>query len=214
MSKTQRDYYEVLGVNREASAEELKKAYRKLAIKYHPDKNPGNREAEEHFKEVSEAYDVLSDTDKRHKYDRFGHQASGMGGGGFQHQDLDEALRSFMGNFGGGGGSIFEDVFGGGGGGQSRASVNRGSDLRFDLEIDFEESVFGSQRDLSFPVMDACKDCSGSGAEAGTGKTTCPQCQGAGQVTTASGFFQMRQPCPSCKGSRSGYQIPLQSVSR
>ncbi|MFP6904734.1 MAG: DnaJ domain-containing protein, partial [Verrucomicrobiota bacterium] len=168
MSKAKQDFYEQLGVARSATPEEIKKAYRKLAIKYHPDKNPDDPEAEERFKEVTEAYEVLSDEDKRHKYDQFGHAVfegggSGFGGGGFGGVDLEEALRTFMGAFGGGGGgggggSIFEDLFGGGGGG-SRSS-NRGSDLRFDLEIDFEEAVFGSQRELSFPVMQECDACS------------------------------------------------------
>lgn len=210
MTKSKRDYYDVLGVGRQASADEIKKAYRKLAVQYHPDKNPGNVEAEEKFKEITEAYEVLSDTAKRQKYDQFGHQAFGPGsggfggaGGGFSGIDLEEALRTFMGAFGGGGGgrgSIFDDFFGGGDP-RERGATNRGSDLRFDLEIDFEEAVFGSQRDLTFSVMDVCKKCDGSGAEPGSKRETCPTCKGTGQVVTSNGFFHVRQTCPRCGGT-------------
>jgi len=204
-----RDYYEVLGVKRDADADAVKKAYRKLAVQYHPDKNPGNVEAEENFKQITEAYEVLSDPAKRQKYDQFGHQAFGPGSGGFgrsggfQGIDLEEALRTFMGAFGGGGGgggSIFDDFFGGGGG-SSRSASNRGADLRFDLEIDFEEAVFGSQRDLTFSVMDECSACDGTGAEKGSKKETCPQCKGTGQVVSSNGFFHMRQACNRCGGT-------------
>lgn len=199
------DYYQTLGVSKDASKDEIKKAYRKLAVKYHPDKNPGDTAAEEKFKKATEAYEVLSDEDKRHKYDQFGHAAfgpgrGGGGGAGFGGVDLEEALRTFMGAFGGGGGgSIFENFFGGGGGG--RESTNRGSDLRFDLEIDFEEAVFGSRRDLSFNVQVECDACNGSGAEAGSKSETCPTCRGQGQVITSNGLFHMRQTCPDCGGS-------------
>jgi len=217
-----KDYYETLGCSKSSTADELKKAYRKLAIKYHPDKNPDNPEAEEKFKEISEAYEVLSDENKRTQYDQFGHAAFGGAGGGgfggqggFHHADLDEALRTFMGAFGGGGGGggggIFDDIFGGGG--RSRAANNRGSDLRFDLEIDFEEAVFGSQRELTFPVMDSCKTCKGSGASSGSGKKTCGTCGGAGQVISSSGFFQMRQNCPSCNGSGEVIENPCNKCS-
>jgi molecular chaperone DnaJ len=217
MSKAKRDFYEELGVERTATPDEIKKAYRKLAIKYHPDKNPGDATAEERFKEVTEAYEVLSDEDKRHRYDQFGHAAfeGGMGNaggfsGGFGGVDLEEALRTFMGAFGGsggggrggggGGGGIFEDIFGGGGGGGQR-STNRGSDLRFDLEIDFEESAFGSQRELSFPVMQECEDCNGEGAAAGSSRETCSMCQGSGTITTSNGLFHIRQNCSTCGGT-------------
>ena len=205
MAQAKQDFYEQLGVERSASPEEIKKAYRKLAIKYHPDKNPDDVDAEGRFKEVTEAYEVLSDEDKRHKYDQFGHAVfeggggggggsggGGFGGGGFGGVDLEEALRTFMGAFGGGGG--------GGGGGGSRSS-NRGSDLRFDLEIDFEEAVFGSQRELSFPVMQECDACSGEGAAKGSSRETCSMCQGSGVITTSNGLFHIRQNCSTCGGT-------------
>lgn len=208
MSTTKRDYYEVLGVSKGATDDEMKKAYRKLAVKFHPDKNPGDKDAEDHFKDISEAYEVLSDKTKRQQYDQFGHQAFGGGGGGggfgapgaggFGGVDLEEALRTFMGAFGGG--SIFDDFFGGGGGGR-RESSSRGSDLRYDLEIDFEEAIFGSKRELAYPVMETCGDCKGSGAAAGSKRETCSGCGGAGTQVTSNGFFQMRQTCRSCGGS-------------
>lgn len=209
MAAAKKDYYETLGVARGAAADDIKKAYRKLAIQYHPDKNPGNKDAEEKFKEISEAYEVLSDQDKRAKYDQFGHAAFGPGGGaggfggaGFEHVDLEEALRTFMGAFGqgGGGGSIFDDFFGGGGR-QSRDSVARGSDLRFDLEIDFEEAVFGSHREITLSLLDECGTCKGTGAEPGSKREQCRRCQGSGMVISSSGFFQVRQTCPSCGGA-------------
>ncbi len=210
-----RDYYEVLGVARGATAEEIKKSYRKLAVQFHPDKNPGNKEAEEKFKEISEAYEVLSDEQKRQRYDQFGHAAFGGGGGGggpggfrgggaggFGGIDLEEALRTFMGAFGGGGGGgggIFDDSFGGGGG--RRDGTARGSDLRVDLEIDFEEAVFGSTRELSLTVMDECAACHGSGAEPGSRPEVCRRCAGSGMVVSGGGFFQVRQTCPACGGA-------------
>lgn len=204
MPRSKRDYYEVLGVAREASEEDLKKAYRKLALQYHPDRNPGSHEAEEKFKEISEAYEILSDPQKRQAYDQFGHQAFAPGGGGAGFGgfgiDLEEALRTFMGAFGGGG-SIFEDFFGGGRGRASRDSAVRGSDLRFDLEIDFEEAVFGSHRDIELPVMEECSACAGSGAEPGSKKTSCKRCGGQGVLVSSNGFFQMRQTCPACGGA-------------
>ncbi len=204
-----RDFYEILGVSSSASQDEIKKAYRKLAMQYHPDKNPGDTVAEEKFKEATEAYEVLSDEGKRQQYDQFGHAAFGpgrgaAGAGGFGGVDLEEALRTFMGAFGGGGGggSIFDNFFGGGGGGRNN---NRGSDLRFDLEIDFEEAVFGSRRDLSYNVNVECDTCNGSGAAPGSQKKQCATCKGTGQVISSNGLFHMRQTCPDCGGT--GYVI-------
>lgn len=217
MAQEKQDYYELLGVDRSAAPEELKKAYRKLAIQFHPDKNPGDKEAEEKFKEITEAYEVLSDAEKRQQYDQFGHQAFGPGrngfggGGGGFGIDLEEALRTFMGNFGGAG-SIFDDFFGGGGrGGGARDGASRGADLRFDLEIDFEESVFGSEREISFPVMDACTECGGTGAAKGSQKTTCSRCGGQGVVVSSNGFFHMRQSCSACGGSGEVIATPCSS---
>jgi molecular chaperone DnaJ len=210
MPGQKRDYYEVLGIAKGASAEEIKKAYRKMAIQYHPDKNPGDKASEEKFKEVSEAYEVLSDETKRQQYDQFGHAAfgagrggggggsyGGFGGGGI---DLEEALRTFMGASGGGG-SIFENFFGGGGRSQNPNAPQEGADLRFDLEIDFEEAVLGSSREIRINVNETCDRCKGSGAEPGSGRKTCSTCRGQGQVVNGGGFIQFRQTCPTCRGS-------------
>lgn len=193
-----KDFYEILGVARTASAEELKKAYRKLAIKYHPDKNPDNKEAEESFKELSHAYEVLSDPQKRSQYDQFGHDAftrnggrGAPGGGGF-HDPFD----IFSQVFGSGGGGIFDELFGGGGRGNSRG----GSDLRFDLEIDFEEAVFGTDKKIRIPRLDNCEHCQGNGCAPGSGLHRCPRCHGSGQVTSQQLFINLRQVCPSCGG--------------
>ena len=205
---TKRDYYEVLGVSKSSSADELKKAYRKLAMQYHPDRNPDNKEAAEKFKEICEAYEVLSDTEKRQRYDQFGHAGmkSAFGPGGFDFgrdfthmQDMD--LQDILGSFFGGG---FGDIFGGGGGGRRRSrnpnAAQRGDDLRFDLEIDFEEALFGSEREVDLNVSDACDACQGSGAAAGSPRETCRQCGGHGVVVVGGGFIQMRQTCPVCHG--------------
>lgn len=214
MPAAKRDYYEVLGVGRDASAEELKKAYRKLALQYHPDKNPGNKEAEERFKEISEAYEILNDPPKRQAYDQYGHQAfrpgGGAGFGGFGI-DLEEALRTFMGAFGGGG-SIFDDFFGGARGHREAPDAPaRGSDLRFDLEIDFEEAILGSQRDITLPVMDECPECKGSGAAPGSKKETCRRCGGRGMLVSSNGFFQVRQTCPTCGGAGQSVTNPCRA---
>lgn len=204
-----RDYYEVLGVDKNAGKDDIKKAYRKLAIKYHPDKNAGNAEAEEKFKEATEAYEVLSDDKKRQAYDQFGFAGvDGMGGGQGGH-DYSSVFRDFEDIFGGMGGmeSIFESFFGGGG--RSRRSrsggVQRGADLRYNLEIDFKDAVFGKSVELSYNRNTACKTCGGSGAESGTGRKVCPTCGGAGQVRRSSGFFSIASPCPTCGGE--GYII-------
>lgn len=202
-----KDYYELLGVARGASQDDIKKAYRKLALQYHPDRNPGNKEAEEKFKEVTEAYEVLSDAQKRARYDQFGHQGvgAGPGGGGFQGfgaggVDMEEALRTFMGEFGEGGG-IFDAFFGGGGGGGRRRGRHAGADLRYDLTIGFEEAAFGCNKELEIPRMAACAACKGEGAEPGSKKTTCKTCGGQGQIRSGGGFFSIARTCPHCNGS-------------
>lgn len=193
MSK--RDYYEVLGVSRDASQEEIKKAYRKLARKYHPDVNPGNKEAEEKFKEVKEAYDVLGDPDKRASYDQFGHAGTEAGGfGGFGH-----------GTDFGGFDDIFDMFFGGGfGGGKRPRGPQRGADLRLDLTITFEEAAFGAEKKIEVPRMEACPTCHGSGAEPGTHPATCKVCHGTGQIrvtqNTPFGRFQSIKTCHHCHG--------------
>lgn len=199
-----RDYYEVLGVSRDASADDLKKAYRKLAVQYHPDKNPGDKAAEEKFKEVSEAYDVLSDAEKRAAYDRYGHAAfsGGMGGptgggpaGGGFHDPFDIFREVF-----GGGGGVFESFFGGGGP-RRRGGPQRGSDLRYALEITLEEAAHGAEREIEYERLVGCKSCSGSGSTSGSGKKACRTCGGAGQVISSRGFFQVQQTCPDCNGT-------------
>ncbi len=188
-----RDYYEVLGVERKSSDEEIKKAYRKLAVKFHPDKNPGDPHAEEKFKEIGEAYDVLMDADKRAAYDRYGHAAfsSGAGprgggfGGGF-HDPFDIFREVFgMGSEGAAGGGIFDQIFGSGSQTRDRGGRQRGSDLRYDLQITLEEAAFGTEKEVELLKHDTCGRCHGSGAEAGSKAMTCPTCQGRGQVITA-----------------------------
>ena len=189
-----RDYYEVLGVERGASDAELKKAYRRLAMKYHPDRNPDDKEAEDKFKEANEAYEVLTDANKRAAYDQYGHAGvdPNMGAGG-------------AGGFGGGNFSdIFGDVFGdifGGGGGRGRSSVQRGSDLRYTLELDLEEAVRGTSVTIRVPTLVACNTCEGSGAKKGTSPVTCTTCGGHGQVRMQQGFFSVQQTCPRCHGT-------------
>ncbi|ABC28097.1 DnaJ-class molecular chaperone with C-terminal Zn finger domain [Hahella chejuensis KCTC 2396] len=196
-----RDYYEVLGVSRDVDGKEVKKAYRRLAMKYHPDRNPGDASAEEMFKEATEAYDVLSDDQKRAAYDQFGHAgvdgnagAGGFGGGA-----------SFSDIFG----DVFGDIFGGGGGGRTRA--NRGSDLRYTLDLDLEEAVRGTTVKIRVPSQVECKSCSGSGAEKGTQPETCGTCNGAGQVRMQQGFFSIQQTCPRCRGAGKIVRNPCRS---
>ncbi len=184
-----RDYYEVLGVGRDASEQEIKKAYRRLAMKFHPDRNPDDAEAEEKFKEASEAAEVLTDSEKRSAYDQFGHAAvDGSAGGGF--------------NAGGGSfSSIFEDVFGDiSSGGQRRGSVNRGSDLKYVLNLDLEDAVKGCNPKIKVPTLVECMECLGTGAKKGTSPQECPQCGGLGQITARQGFFSIQQTCPRCRG--------------
>ncbi len=212
--KTQRDYYEILGVERGVSPEDLKKAYRKLAVKYHPDKNPGDHEAEERFKELGHAYDVLTDPDKRAAYDRYGHAAfqqgagAGAGGGGF-HDPFD-LFREVFGQ-GGGSGGIFDQFFGGGGGGASADGRQRGSDLRYDLQISLEEAAEGVEKEIEIRKLSACGDCSGSGAQPGSKTVTCNVCRGRGQVVVSRGFFQVAQTCPGCQGTGRTIEKPCRS---
>jgi molecular chaperone DnaJ len=204
---TKQDYYELLGISRSASADEIKKAYRKMAMKYHPDRNQGDKEAEETFKAVSEAYEVLSDTQKKQMYDQYGHDGlkSQFGPGGFDFsRDFTHMgdIEDILGNLFGGGGGIFGDFFGGGGRRRGRPDGPQpGNDLRFSLEIDFEEAAFGSEREVTLPVTDECKTCSGSGVAKGARPETCRQCGGSGSVISGGGFFQVRQTCPVCRGA-------------
>src|SRR5437660_3868541 len=200
MATEKRDYYEVLGVERGATDEEVERAYRKLAVKFHPDKNPNDPHAEEKFKELGEAYDVLIDVDKRAAYDRFGHSAFAQGtagrGGGF-HDPFDIFREVFGG--GGGAGGIFETFFGGGAS-TDREGRQRGSDLRYDMQITLEEAAFGAEKEIEVRKLDTCEKCNGSGAEAGSRTINCPTCGGRGQVISSRGFFQVSQTCPRCRG--------------
>lgn len=194
MSK--RDYYEVLGVSRSASADEIKKSYRKLAVKYHPDKNPGNKEAEEKFKEATQAYSALSDADARSRYDQFGHAAFEQGGGfsGFSGGDFSGFEDIF--------GDLFSSFFGGSGGGGGRRSRGQaGRDLRYDLEVSFEEAAFGTEKEISIARQISCSTCSGSGAAEGSSPERCGTCAGAGQIRMQQGFFTIARTCHVCSGT-------------
>jgi molecular chaperone DnaJ len=201
-----RDYYEVLGVTRTVSVEEVKRAYRKLAVKFHPDKNPGDPEAEEKFKELGEAYDVLIDPDKRASYDRFGHAAfaQGVGRGGF-HDPFD-IFREVFGGAGGAGG-IFETFFGGAAA-TDHEGRQRGSDLRYDMQITLEEAAFGVEKEIEIRKLDRCEKCHGAGAEPGSRVINCPTCGGRGQVISSRGFFQVSQSCPRCHGTGQIIEVP------
>jgi len=192
-------YYEVMQITRTAEYEEIKRSYRKLAVKHHPDKNPGDPTAEERFREIAEAYDILSDPDKRAAYDRYGHAAfaggnAGGAGGGF-HDPFD-LFREMFGAAGGGGG-IFEHFFGG----ASSSQEGRGSDLRYDLRLSLEEAFSGCEKEIELRKLDNCSACSGSGAAKGAKVSTCSLCRGQGQVVASRGFFQVAQPCPQCRGA-------------
>ena len=199
MPTEKRDYYEVLSISRSATEEEVKRAYRKLAVKYHPDKNPDDPHAEEKFKELGEAYDVLMDADKRAAYDRFGHAAfsQGIGRGDGFHDPFDIFREVFGG--GGGGGGIFETFFGGGAT-TDREGRQRGSDLRYDMQITLEEAAFGVDKEIEVRKLDTCAKCGGQGAEPGSRTINCPNCGGRGQVISSRGFFQVSQTCPRCRG--------------
>lgn len=196
MNVAKRDYYEVLGVSRDADDQTLKSAYRKLALQYHPDRNPGDKEAEEKFKEANEAYSVLSDSQKRASYDRFGHSGvSGMGGGGGFDGGAAPDLEDLFSAFGLG------DIFGGGGGGgRRRTRTQRGDDVRYDLEISFEDSMRGMSADIQVPRLDTCGRCKGQGAEPEDGLTTCPICKGRGEVVFQQSFLSVRRTCTQCNG--------------
>ncbi len=200
---TKRDYYEILGVSRTAQQEEIKKAYRKLAVKYHPDKNPGDEKAEALFKELAEAYDVIGNPEKRASYDRFGHAAFQNGGGGHAagFHDPFDLFREMFGGQGGAGAGIFEQFFGQTQGGSQHHGKQRGSDLRYDLEITLEEAFTGCEKEIEISKLDTCDDCDGSGAAPGGQSKTCSLCHGRGQVAMARGFFQVVQPCPQCHGA-------------
>jgi molecular chaperone DnaJ len=203
-----RDYYEVLGIQKNASKDDIKKAYRKLAIQYHPDKNPGNKEAEEKFKEATEAYEILSDDQKKSAYDQFGFAGvEGMNSGGHDWSNF----RGFEDIFGGGDfGSIFDTIFGGafgGGGGRAsnRSGPRSGANLRYDIEISFKDAVFGTRVEIQYSRNETCHVCNGSGAAGGSEKKVCPTCRGSGQVRHSQGFFSVATTCHSCGGE--GYII-------
>lgn len=202
MSK--RDYYEVLGVSRDADSKELKRAYRKLAMKYHPDRRPDDKDAEEKFKEATEAYEVLGDEQKRQAYDQFGHAGvDGQAGGGFGG-----------GGFGGGG---FSDIFGDAfsdfftGGGRQQNGPRRGSDLRYTMDLTLEEAVHGVEKKITIPTLVSCETCDGSGAKEGTKPKSCNTCHGAGQVRMQQGFFAVQQTCPTCRGQGTIIEDPCNS---
>ncbi len=207
MTDTNHDYYELLGLGRDATDADIKKAYRRLAIQYHPDRNQGSVEAEEKFKQISEAYQVLSDPQQRNLYDRFGKE--GLRGAGFSagFSSVDDIFSSF--------GSIFEDFFGFqfGGSGRSRSGrrgVARGADLRYELEIRLEEAIQGAEKEIVITSLVACKTCSGSGSEPGSSKKSCLQCQGTGQYVQSQGFFAISTPCPICRGEGQIIEKPCQ----
>ena len=217
---SKRDYYEVLGVGKDATADQIKSAYRKLAMKYHPDRNPGDKAAEEKFKEAAEAYDVLHDAEKRQRYDQFGHQAfeggagGGFGAGGMSMDDIFSMFGDLFGGRGGGGASFggFGDFFGGG---QQRrhdpSGPQRGNDMSFNLEIDFDEAVFGSEREVELTLPAQCDECHGTGAAPGSKRVACPTCGGRGVVYAGSSFLRIQQTCPRCGGEGSIIEKPCRS---
>lgn len=212
-----RDYYEVLGIAKGASKDDIKKAYRKLAIKYHPDRNPGDKEAEDKFKEATEAYDILSDDQKRPLYDQYGFAGlDGMGGAGGSEgaQGYSHAFHDFsdlFGSMGGGSafGDIFENIFGGSGGRRRSATdPSQGQSLRYDLDISFRDAVYGTKVDISFQHAEACTSCKGTGGAAGSKRKTCATCGGSGQMRRSAGFFAVQQTCPKCGGKGSVIDKP------
>lgn len=194
---TEQDLYEVLGVKKDSDPDTIKKAYRKLAMQYHPDKNPGDKEAEENFKKAAFAYEILGNSEKRAKYDRFGHAAFSQGGGGQGFHDVEDIFSSFS--------DIFGDFFGGAGARQGRGRRGtgpaRGSDLRYICEIELSDVIKGTERELEFDTEDSCKECNGAGSAKGSQAETCGTCGGAGQVLSSQGFFSVAATCPTCHGS-------------
>lgn len=193
MAKTERDYYEILGVERSADGDTIKKAYRRLAMQYHPDKNPGDSAAEDKFKEAATAYEILSDQSKRERYDRFGHAGVNSGMGGPHFHDVGDIFSAF--------GDIFGDIFGAQQRGRGGNRPGRGADLRYVLEIELTEVLTGIDRPITFRCADSCEPCKGSGAEPGTSPERCTTCGGSGQIIRSQGFFQMATPCSQCRGT-------------
>lgn len=213
-----RDYYEVLGVEKGASADDIKKAYRKLAVKYHPDRNPGDKEAEEKFREATEAYEVLSDDKKRPIYDQYGFAGlDGMGGGsgGAQYSHAFHDFSDLFGGMGGGFSDIFENLFGGGGSSRrssrSRGGPREGASLRYDLRLSFKDALFGTKTDITFRHNETCEVCKGSGCAEGGVRKTCHTCNGLGQIQRSSGFFAVSQACPTCRGNGTTIDKPCSS---
>ena len=206
-----RDYYEVLGVQKGATKDEIKKGYRKLAVKYHPDKNPGNKEAEDKFKEATEAYEVLSDDQKRQIYDQYGFAGlEGMGAGSGGAQGFSHAFHDFEDLFGGFG-DMFENLFGTSSGRRSGAGAHQGASLRYDLELSFKDAVYGTKAEISFQHNESCEACSGTGGANGAQRKTCPTCGGAGQIRRSAGFFSVAQTCPTCEGMGTVIDNPCKS---
>jgi molecular chaperone DnaJ len=202
MPRTKRDYYEILGVPKNASEEEIRKAYRKLAHKYHPDKTGGDKEAEEKFKEIGEAYSVLSDKQKRAQYDQFGHAAEPAAG----FQDFEGFARTGFGGFEDIFGDIFQDFVGRPS--RGRTAARRGADLRYDVEVSLKESATGAERIIRIPRAESCQQCGGSGAKPGTSRSACPQCGGTGQILQSHGFFSISRTCSRCRGEGSIIKDP------
>ena len=198
-----RDYYDVLGVARGASEADVKKAYRRLAMKHHPDRNPGDAASEEKFKEASEAYEVLSDGEKRERYDRFGHAGvDASGASGFNAQGFSDIGDIF--------GEVFGDIFGGGRG-RARGGAGRGADMRYTLDLSLEQAVAGDRLEITVPTLASCEECDGTGAKAGTKPSACPQCHGRGQIRVSQGFFSLQQTCPRCRGAGKVIEDPCRS---
>lgn len=196
-----RDYYEVLGISKTASADEIKSAYRKLALKYHPDKNQGNKEAEEKFKEINEAYEILSDAQKKQRYDTFGHDATGGMPGGGNPFDGQGGYTQYSGeSVGDIFGDIFSNIFSGGSAGRSKAYQRRGEDLRYDIEVSYLDAMKGTEISIDVPKKETCSVCNGTGSRDGSAPKQCTRCKGKGQVKFSQGFFSLSQECPQCKG--------------